>query len=465
MTRTTGNANQYLKQLGRTWYVSIRVPRTLEKHVGNTHVRRSLKTRDLSEANRLKHLVVADIKATLEQLRVAHSEDGPAHTTGLTFADARMIRDELRELGSANDTETATELELIASSRAEEIEGLYGYDKAKRWYRAATVTTSNLRELQGQWLKVSDYKESTNMGHRKALAEVLAFLKDEDGHPGDVTRQVAVKYIEEDLTTRGLAYSTIRDRLASLSAFWGWIATRGLVPADANPWSGHKVSKKAHKGSTPPKRAFTDAEVVALLKGTPGAAKWPTMSYLPDLIVLGMFTGAREEELCSAKVSQIEHGKGFAIINVEDAKTQAGVRPVAVTHPAALAVIKRRTHKAEQGAQFFPELKPGGADNKYSFSAVKAFGRYRRVCKVPDGTDFHSFRRCVVTKLEQAGVGQVPIARFVGHKVGTLAGDTYSAGTSKERAVETSLKVRYSAEVEALVTLRRCVARGAVRVG
>jgi integrase len=453
MTRSTGSPKQYLKQLGRTWYVSIRVPRTLEKHVGNTHIRRSLKTRDLSEANRLKHSVVADIKATLEQLRVAHSEDGPGHATGLTFADARVIREQLRELADSKDHESATELELVASARAEEIEALYGHGKAKRWHRAATVTTSNLKELQTAWLGVSDYKESTNMGHRKALAEVLAFLGDEDAHPNDVSRPVAVKYIEKDLTTRGLAYSTIRDRLASLSAFWGWIATRGLVGADANPWSGHKVSKKAHKGSTPPKRAFTDAEVLALLKGSPKAGKWPTMAYLPDLIVLGMFTGAREEELCSAKVSQIERGKGFAIINVEDAKTQAGIRPVALTHPAALAVIEKRTKEKEPADQLFPELKPGGADDKYSFSAVKAFGRYRRVCGVPDGTDFHSFRRSVVTKLEHAGVGQVAIARFVGHKVGTLAADTYSAGTSKEQAVETSRNVRYSEVVDAVLNV------------
>ena len=80
---------------------------------------------------------------------------------------------------------------------------------------------------------------------------------------------------------------------------------------------------------------------------------------------------------------------------------------------------------------------------------MKAYGRYRWVCGVPDGTDFHSFRRNVVTVLEAAGVAQVPIARFVGHKVGTLAGDTYSAGGLKANAVVTATKIRYGDEVEA----------------
>ena len=94
-------------------------------------------------------------------------------------------------------------------------------------------------------------------------------------------------------------------------------------------------------------------------------------------------------------------------------------------------------------------MKAGGLDEKFSSSAVKAFGRYRRARGVPDGTDFHSFRRNVITLLEAAGVGQVPIARFVGHKVGTMAADTYSAGGSEKLALEVAAKVRYGKKVEA----------------
>jgi hypothetical protein len=72
---------------------------------------------------------------------------------------------------------------------------------------------------------------------------------------------------------------------------------------------------------------------------------------------------------------------------------------------------------------------------------------------VPDGTDFHSFRRNVITVLEAAGVGQVPISRYVGHKVGTLAGDTYSQGGNKANAAETSKHIRFGAKVEAAAML------------
>jgi hypothetical protein len=72
---------------------------------------------------------------------------------------------------------------------------------------------------------------------------------------------------------------------------------------------------------------------------------------------------------------------------------------------------------------------------------------------VADGTDFHSYRRNVITILENAGVGQVPISRYVGHKVGTLAGDTYSAGGGRENSLETSRKIRFSTKVESASAL------------
>ena len=110
-----------------------------------------------------------------------------------------------------------------------------------------------------------------------------------------------------------------------------------------------------------------------------------------------------------------------------------------------MAVLKRRVEAASPA--LFPELTAGGLDDKLSASGSRAFGRYRRECEVPDGTDFHSFRRNAITALEGAGVGQVAIARFVGHLVGTMAGDVYSAGGSRNNALETAKRLCHGEEV------------------
>jgi site-specific recombinase XerD len=128
------------------------------------------------------------------------------------------------------------------------------------------------------WLNASDYKASTNSGHRKALAEVLAFVGNDHTTPADVTRKVAIAYIDNDLTQRApaLAHSTIRDRLVSLGGFWKWMSSRDAVASGVNPWTGHKISKDRNKGRSPPKRAYTDAELLRLIAGTDQVKKWPT---------------------------------------------------------------------------------------------------------------------------------------------------------------------------------------------
>ena len=444
MATPKSNPDQYLQKVGGTYYARVRVPRTLEKYINQSHIRKSLQTGDRSEANRRKHAVVGKIKAELERIRKAPQT---AKVRGISFADANEWRDAAAQLEAEGNNYNLQEHSLLVTSKAEEIEQLYGFDKAKKWYKAATVTTATLSELMNTYMSLSDYQESTKHGHQKALSEVLIFLDAPDAHPEDVNRKTAIQFIDKELTQRGLAHNTIRDRLVSLGGFWSWMSSRGAVPEDTNPWKGHKVSKKQNAGSTPTKRAYTVPELLLLLAGTPETHKWPTYSYLPDLLVLGLFTGCREEELCCLQIKDIETEQDHTIISVTDAKTKAGIRFVGVSHPAPLAILNRRIAAGKE--RLFPELKPGGLDAKYSASAVKAYGRYRRACSVPDGTDYHSFRRNVITTLERAGVGQVEIARYVGHKVGTMAGDVYSEGGGRAGAITTAKSIRFSKEIEA----------------
>ena len=447
MTLKQGNPDQYLQRVGGTYYARVRVPRTLEQYTNQSHIRRSLETGDRKEANLRKHTVVGKIKADLAKLR---KSPRTTDDRGISFEQAKIWREELIAADKLDDDGEKTNiLQGLIVDKAEEVERLYGTEKAIRWHKAATTTTNTLSELVEAWLNASDYVESTKSGHRKALSEVLAFVKNEHATPSDITRKVAMSFIDTDLTQRDLAHSTIRDRLISLGGFWAWMGSRNAVAKDVNPWTGHKVSKKQNKGRSPEKRSYTDGELCKLLAGNDAVKKWPTYSYLPDLILLGLYTGARENELCSLLAHDIEMGDGECILKITDSKTKAGIRFVGVTHPTPLAVIKRRTEGKEGVAQLFQELTAGGLDDKLSASAVKAYGRYRRACGVPDGTDFHSYRRNVITILENAGVGQVAISRYVGHKVGTLAGDTYSAGGARANALETSKKIKFVLKVEA----------------
>ena len=76
---------------------------------------------------------------------------------------------------------------------------------------------------------------------------------------------------------------------------------------------------------------------------------------------------------------------------------------MAITHRAVLKMLKRRIGEKESDEPLFHELRPGGPDDKMSWTASKAFTRYRRECGVLDGTDFHSLRRTFFTLMEEKG--------------------------------------------------------------
>ena len=83
--------------------------------------------------------------------------------------------------------------------------------------------------------------------------------------------------------------------------------------------------------------------------------------------------------------------------------------------------------------------------------ASKAFGRHRDRIGLSRETDFHSFRRTFITLLENLGVDQVRIARYVGHELPTLAFTVYSGGSTEVTMKATARCVLYPPAVEAAV--------------
>ena len=74
----------------------------------------------------------------------------------------------------------------------------------------------------------------------------------------------------------------------------------------------------------------------------------------------------------------------------------------------------------------FPELEPGGPDNKRGFYFTKWWTRYRQSVGVYEkGLDYHSFRHGVTTKLYSAGVEEVLVDELTGHDGGGTSRRVY----------------------------------------
>jgi integrase len=396
-------SKSYLQQLDGRWYVRVKVPRTLQGRLRNTHVRRALGTSDLNEANRRKWPVIAKIQRELDRLRHGLDPAPPAEIHAVVLP-ARLTRPLLSE-------------------------------------------TETLDSLVDRWLEGADYLAQTKQQHRQAYSELRAFLGG-DRLPSELSTQMAVEYVEEHLRPSDWAYNTKRRKLDSLSALWDWLAMRQIVPRTANPWRGFKLgTKKTASTSLRRKRPYVDDELLRLF------ARRPAYPGLDDVMVIGLLTGMRLDEICSLRFADVQPDAGGFWLHVRKAKTRAGVRALFVSHELGVQILARRW-RADSSAdtQLFTEFSGGGYDGKLSWAVSKAFGRHRTKCGLTGETDFHSFRRSFITLLENFSVDQVRIARYVGHELPTLALAVYSGGSTARTMKETASHVRYGEAVESCLT-------------
>lgn len=401
---------RYLQRLGQSWYIRIKVPAGLQDKVGNTHIRRALHTRDLDVANRLKWSAILQVHKHFERLTTGASSE-------LTLSKPEAV---LPASASAPDGNLAASLSGLRP-------------------------TSGLDALAEEWAATSALK-TVQFQRQQAYKELRSFLGG-DRPPPAVTGATAAAYVDGPMLSSADSPSTRRRKLSALAAFWEWMATRRYIPRATNPWRGFRVSTKERDATRPKKRAYTMPELVKLFSGH------PTYPALREVMVLGLYTGARIDELCSLARGDARISGPYVYLSIRRSKTDAGTRTLAVWHRIPKEILRKRLRgKGSQTAQLFPELKGGGYDQKLSWHVGQAFRYHRNGRGLTGETDFHSLRRTFITRLENLGVDQVRIARYVGHSLPTLAFQLYSGGATEATQAATGRAINYPPDVEAAVT-------------
>ena len=204
---------------------------------------------------------------------------------------------------------------------------------------------------------------------------------------------------------RGMSDATVNRHAQALKALWEWSAKRGHCEGN-NPFDGHRRRLRAGvnvKGYLP----WETAELSALLNPPPKRAD------LTELILAGMFTGMRLNELAAMRWEQLREAEGVRFIQVEDAKTPAGNRQVPL-HPALMWLWDRR---GEPQARVWPAFNPEGPGKKPGADAGRDFSRFKAGKGFVDRRKvFHSFRKNVTQIMERAGVPENEWAQVLGHE-------------------------------------------------
>ncbi|WP_254447304.1 site-specific integrase [Ruegeria sp. HKCCA5426] len=228
-----------------------------------------------------------------------------------------------------------------------------------------------------------------------------------------------------------IAPKTINSHIQMFKAFFDWAERHGYSPHSL--FDGMKVAKdKNSKSQRKPFSAEQTRLLYTELTTNPSGLvrkdshKWG--------MLLGVFTGARLNEICQLDIRDVQQECGTWFLNITDegdddnksVKSTAARRKVPV-HPELIRLgFLDFVDSRRQNNRLFPD---------YSYSANGGYGRnLGRWCnesflpklglKEP-GLVFHSLRHTVVTRLGQANVAEPIIQCIVGHARSGVTQEVY----------------------------------------
>jgi len=243
-------------------------------------------------------------------------------------------------------------------------------------------------------------------------------------------RELNHEGVETYLDTLDCANKTKKQHLFAGNSFWKWAIKKDKTfkrqhQEQANPFENQHI-EEVRSVRKKERKAFTVTDIQKLHESVKGKT-------LADLIMLGAYTGARIEELCQLKVSDVVKEDGVDCLYIRDGKTSNAERIVPV-HKDLKPLIKRLAKEAD--GDF---LLPASSKNKYgtrSDSLSKQFGRLKKDLGYGEEHVFHSLRKSFITFLQNNDISGLTIASIVGHETGTITFDVYSAGPNAKQKLK-----------------------------
>jgi integrase len=439
---------KYLRQRRQGWYVRVRVPPALREEIGDTHVVRSLKTRDLATARQRRWKAVADIKAHFAEIGsqravgASGSNGGPAERFISTAKDLqRKVR-----LGLITPDEAWEQWEIEGDAIVDTIprdrDGDYLDDPGTK--QAFDLATSLLRSPDVSLLSsaVADYlseikprvRNQTLATKTRRLRQLQDWLKT-DRKTEAVTKTVAGRFVTDVLMKQNLSAKTVRDTISDLTAFFGWCESRGLVPS--NPFAGQsKTVRETSRGvrQKEKRRPWTTDELktyfTALKREDP---RW-------TMAAIALYTGMRANEIAETQLCDVFDSH----IHIPEGKTEASVRDVPL-HRAIKPLVKRLKECSTDG-YLISGLKRGGEDKKRAHYILKRIGASIRSSGITDrSVVFHSLRGNFAQALENNGVPENLAQQIIGHKKQSLTFGLYSHGVDLPVLARSVNKISFGA--------------------
>ncbi|TFH87938.1 hypothetical protein EQG41_03200 [Billgrantia azerbaijanica] len=423
-----------LRQRGNVWFIQKRLSPTLAKHLGKKILQQSTRTGDLDEACRIRDRVLADLNDLEDQLKGEASQRQQRRM----FLDARhYLRETATSLVSTDPRDPVGLSDVMDPEKLPKIE-----QDAFRSVHEGNIPDRYRLSLRGaleDWTEspVVERKPSTVSKNTLAASLLLDHLGEEDIAIGSISRTMVKDFITAQLG-HGKTRQTVANYLSGLSALWHHAEySMEEELTSKNPFKGHHLKPKETVQSYD---QFTRADVEAIF-----AATEESQGIYRLLPRLGFYTGARIDELCSLKVTDIIQRQGIWCLAIREGKNSNATREVPL-HPEIKAPVldQLRDGKASGREYLFMEAEATKrSDGKKSPKFSQWFSRLmaKTIVRGDRKLGFHSFRTTAITIMGDAGQREEVIVWVTGHERGlTTANKVYNRGpTFKTRldAVET----------------------------
>ncbi|MCJ4905309.1 site-specific integrase [Klebsiella quasipneumoniae] len=364
------------------WMFQIFVPKYMRHIFGGKRLyRKSTGTKDLATAKHFRNHMLIEWKALKEQ----YCPD----------TEERRINNAILELRA----QTVMKSPLQAIPTLIEIRDRYAEQYKDRRSFSTLAKSARSVEVFLKHLECADIKITKIRRSQVAL--------------------FAMRHIEKK------ADQTVQNWLTCLGSLYEFARrVHDDIPPD-NPFHGHNLEARASIVSYEP---FEPDQMQKLLDAAEPEIR--------NIIMMGLFSGCRLDELASLKKSEIQTVEGVRCFYISKSKTKAGIRYVPIHSKLSLIVDEYLSHS--YGEYLFPQAnKINRKDGKKGPFYSQAFTRLRRRV-LPTATDrqcFHSLRGMFITCLDRAGVSESRIGSITGHteqKAKTEAFRTYSQGASME---------------------------------
>lgn len=281
------------------------------------------------------------------------------------------------------------------------------------------------------------------------------------GKTANKTIQQAIKMAKVDETLPRLSVKTQNDYIQTLSSVFMWAKQKKFI--DENPFDEVEMPAqdiRAKQGDKYLPFSITQLQAIfnipvyrGCMNNRSGRLK-PGEKIFRDAYfwvpLLGLYTGARLNEICQLALDDICIKEEIHIININDTdgkkvKTIAGIRNVPI-HPVLLKlgfleyVEQQRKDKYNKLKRLFPELKLNSR-NEYSAGMSKWFNRtldkVNETIQNPDDKlqekhVFHSFRHTFRTELRNHAVPKERVVRLCGWEAKDSLDEHYGTISMKE---------------------------------